>query len=197
MGDSSHYHLTEISNELYDAILSSHSTKSSTNNNRNLTLILAHKSLQYCKEHFLCKMLQHLSFCTDEVFYFPKLCTSVLMCPGDRTACILSSQVPMLTFYKLLNFPCTFYIHFFKTRMISDFVAGTVPFSRFSILCYAVLYPTDNLRTIECCYQLELNYYTLLYRNFSLMKLALIFCNQWKTVLFMAALKRSSDCTYF
>lgn len=154
MGDSSHYHLAEKSNGLYDATLSSHSTKSSRNTKWNLTLILSHKSLQYFK-HFIVRCYNIYCFVQMRCFIFQsRVC--VYWCVQEMRLPVFypvkCHTVAMLSFYKLLNFPFTFYICFFKARMISDFVAGTVPFSRFSILRYAVLYPTDNLRTIEYCY---------------------------------------------
>lgn len=175
----------------------SYSNKSSSNSNRNFTLTL---SLKYFKEHFLLRFYGIYRFVQMRCFIFQS-CVPVYWYVQEIGLPVFypvrCHTVAMLSFYKLLCFPFTFYICFFKTMMNSDFVAGTVPLSRLSILCYAVLYPIENLRTIEYCYQLELNYYTLQYRNFSLMKLVLIFCNQWKSVLFIAALKRSLDCTYF
>lgn len=150
MGDESHYHLTKNSNGLYDAILSSHSTISSSNIKRNLTLILSHKTLQYFKVCFLVRCYSIYCFVQMRCFSFQS-CVRLYWCVQEIGLPVFypvrCHTVAMLSFYKLLSFPFTFCICFFKTRMISDFVAGTVPFSRFSILCYAVLYPTDNLRT--------------------------------------------------
>lgn len=59
------YRMTENSKGPYDAILSSHSTKSSSNINRNLTLMGTQKALQYFKEHFPCK--------TSSIYFFAQM----------------------------------------------------------------------------------------------------------------------------
>lgn len=154
MEDSRHYHLTENSKGQYDAILSSHSTKSSSNIDRNLIFYTINPcnisksiSLVRCYNIYCFAQMRCFTFQSHAPLYW---CVQEIGQPVFYQ--VRCHTVSMLSFYKLLSFPYTFYICFFKIRMISNFVARTVPFSRFSTLCFAVLYPTDNLRTIEYCY---------------------------------------------